>query len=319
MFNEYVSADEMWGDLCEKLFTCGSVHTSRRGATREITGYVARIKDPKSCVVWNNRRNFSPTYACGELMWYLSGSDSGEFIRHYAPSYDQFLNGGRAHGAYGRRWAKWQQVELCLNLLREKSNTRQAVMTCWEPGDLQVALDGEMRDVPCTLSLHWIVRDGKLNLIVTMRSNDAWLGTPNDVFAFCMLQRLFADELSMDVGFYQHQVGSMHVYERDFIKMIEAQSVRMPYRSDPLEFVERNELEPDWDIALDFEAAFRERAGGTPKHNLMTIRQELGQSALACVIAMASLKNRESLFQEEQDELVKLIPERFYRRCELCS
>jgi thymidylate synthase len=48
-----------------------------------------------------------------------------------------------------------------------------------------------------------------------MRSNDAWLGLPHDVFAFTMLQEILARDLSVSLGVYKHAVGSMHLYERD--------------------------------------------------------------------------------------------------------
>jgi len=102
-----------------------------------------------------------------------------------------------------------------ITLLQEKPNTRQAVITMWNGGDLLHAIIGDHKDLPCTLSLQFLLRGRLLHCIATMRSNDVWLGLPYDVFAFTCLQRLIADALKVKTGMYVHQVGSLHVYERN--------------------------------------------------------------------------------------------------------
>ena len=52
-----------------------------------------------------------------------------------------------------------------------------------------------------------------------MRSNDAWLGLPYDVFCNTQLLKLIADILGVIPGSYTHNVGSMHFYERNFEKI----------------------------------------------------------------------------------------------------
>lgn len=55
-----------------------------------------------------------------------------------------------------------------------------------------------------------------LEIVVTMRSNDIWLGVPYDVVQFSMLQAAVAGELKVAVGRYTHISGSMHLYKRDW-------------------------------------------------------------------------------------------------------
>ena len=54
-------------------------------------------------------------------------------------------------------------------------------------------------------------------MFVNMRSNDAYFGLPHDVFAFTMLQELVARSVGVDVGDYKHSVGSLHLYEDNFV------------------------------------------------------------------------------------------------------
>jgi thymidylate synthase len=46
-----------------------------------------------------------------------------------------------------------------------------------------------------------------------MRSNDAYIGLPHDVFCFTMLQEIVARAIGREIGTYRHFVGSMHLYE----------------------------------------------------------------------------------------------------------
>lgn len=55
-------------------------------------------------------------------------------------------------------------------------------------------------------------------MITYMRSNDAWLGFPYDVFNFTMIQNYVAAALDVAIGRYFHMVGSMHVYEEHYDK-----------------------------------------------------------------------------------------------------
>ena len=80
----------------------------------------------------------------------------------------------------------------------------------------QPLVDGDIaaKDVACATSLQFLLRDGQLDAVIHMRSNDAFWGLPYDVFLFTMLQELFAAELNVELGRYHHSVGSLHLYQR---------------------------------------------------------------------------------------------------------
>ncbi len=213
----YASIDSWWKELLADILDRGSDLDSRAGDSKELIGYSARLEDPRVCILHNEHQKFSSTYAAGELLWYLAETCSGDFIKYYAPSYARFLEeDGNANGAYGGRWAESGGLSQLVQLLDENPNTRQAVLSMWGPRDLIHAVLGDKKDIPCTIALMFFVRGGELNCVTTMRSNDAWLGFPNDVFTFCQLQCLLAEYLGLPLGFYQHNVGSMHLYAKDY-------------------------------------------------------------------------------------------------------
>jgi thymidylate synthase len=209
---------------------------SRAGNTKEILGFQVELTNPLNNILLGfPERKFSLSYACAEFLWYLSGANKIDMIKAYAPSYENFAENGVAYGAYGYRWKSnpgfvaedtvffnpngRSQLEAIIQLLKEKPNTRQAIMTMWDSGDLIHAIIGDHKDLPCTLSLKFYVRNKKLYCIADMRSNDAWLGLPYDIFCFTTLQRLIAEELGLHLGTYIHQAGSEHIYERNFEKI----------------------------------------------------------------------------------------------------
>lgn len=99
--------------------------------------------------------------------------------------------------------------------LQEKPDTRRAVIILLEPSDLEP----EKQEAPCTAALQFIYRREHLHLVAMMRSNDAYLGFPHDVFCFTMMQELIARSLGARVGEYHHFATSLHLYGRDVDKV----------------------------------------------------------------------------------------------------
>lgn len=229
---EHASIDEMWLVLIRQLLAEGVPLESRAGPVRELMSYSATLSDPSRSFLRNPARRLDPSYAAAETLWYLSGSDRTEMLEAYAPSYAQFSTDGAAYGAYGPR--VMPQVEELVRKLRESPNTRQAVIVLWRPEDLSAITP----DVPCTVALQYQRRDSLLWATTFMRSNDAWLGFPYDVFAFTCMQRLIADMCDLRPGPYTHMVGNMHLYARNVDRARDAVKS------------ERCTLQNDWGLPL---------------------------------------------------------------------
>lgn len=260
--------DSAWNQVLLDLLRAGEDLASRDGSCIELEGYVFRLSDPRRSMLSNPQRKLSPAYGAAELLWYLAGEKDITRLLKYAPSYTRFAQPGTtiAHGAYGARWYEdlnlaltlgdepsvrdGSQLEIAVDLLKKDPNTRQCVLTMWNAGDLPCAVSGRYKDIPCTLSLQFLLRDGALNCITTMRSNDAWLGLPYDVFAFTAIQRMIACELDCAVGWYQHQAGSMHLYSRDYQKATDCVSDTAP--ETPI-FSDRGSTIGDMKVACVFE------------------------------------------------------------------
>lgn len=217
----YDDADDMWRGLLSDLLSGGRLeaHTDSRDGDvcAELLGWSAVLRaGGQRTLVTCPAREVDPAYAAAEALWYLSGTDDVGMIERYAPSYrERYADAGGTSGAgYGKRIMSG--LPLALEALRARRETRQAYVDVWGRGDLIAAERPSLRkNVPCTLGWQLLARGGELHLSHVLRSNDAWLGFPYDVFSACCFQRLVAAELGLGVGLYRHHVvGSVHLYRR---------------------------------------------------------------------------------------------------------
>ncbi len=204
--------DDLLHDVFSALLTDGIAVTVSRGDTIELPAVALELTNPLARLSRSEARRVA--FSClGELCWYLSGSDDLRQIRYYLRQYDKEAVDGRLLGAYGPRLfgrPPCDQVDYVLGLLAKRPQSRRAVLQLFNSGDLR----REQGDVPCTCTLQFLVRDGTLDLIAYMRSNDALVGLTHDAFCFTMLQELVARSLSLSLGHYYHFVGSLHFYTR---------------------------------------------------------------------------------------------------------
>lgn len=189
---------------------------STRGSNRELTAVQIRIGDPRARFsrALSRSQLFS---SLGELFWYWSGSDKLNHIEYYISKYKEESNDKiTVPGAYGPRLFSFRgvnQIDEVVTLLQKRPSTRRAVIQLYDASDIS-----GISSPPCTCTLQFLIRKDRLNLIVSMRSNDVLMGLPHDVFAFTMIQEILARKLGIEIGEYTHFVGSLHLYAADIRK-----------------------------------------------------------------------------------------------------
>jgi hypothetical protein len=180
---------------------------SRAGTTRELTAYTAVISDP-----WDTlapHEDFRPGLAAAEALHLISGEPYGARIRGLTADLES-RRWSESHLSYGVRLR--DQMPVIAWKLERDPTTRQAVTNIWNED-----LGCGTADFFCAVGIQFLLRD-RLEMIVTMRSTDAWHGLPYNLFAFAQLQCTLARCLGVEPGRYTHQVGSLHLYERHWEK-----------------------------------------------------------------------------------------------------
>ena len=210
-FIEGRTLDDVLRSVFELILTDGETVVASRGATKDVTGVLLHLSDPRARLSRTETRG--KLFSClGELCWYLHGSESLAHISYYLPHYEDSATGDRVEGAYGPRlfdWRSVRQVPRLLALLRSRPTTRRAVIQLYDATDP----DASVKDVPCTCVLQFLIRGDRVHMMVYMRSQDAYWGLTHDVFAFTMLQEIVARTVGLELGSYKHFVGSLHLYE----------------------------------------------------------------------------------------------------------
>ena len=199
-------------------FTCAP----RGLKIKESLGVKFKITDPRNRLPYIPERNFSMGYCIAELLWYISGSSSTEWISRYSSFWSKISDDGvNANSAYGARIFKphrvcggedFTQWDYVVKELRQDPDSRRAVIHIRSPFDSKEA----KLDVPCTMTLQYFIRERKLHCIASMRSSDLILGIAYDVPAFTFFQEMLANELGVELGTYTHISNSLHIYENKF-------------------------------------------------------------------------------------------------------
>lgn len=202
--------DDVLRQVFKRLLN-GNLISPSKGPCWEETGVLLEIANPRARLSRTETRGRAFS-ALGEFLWYMSGSNRLDFILHYIDGYETD-DGETIHGGYGPRLFNLRgcnQIENVVSVLSERPYSRRAVIQLFDAEDLA----RHYKDIPCTCSLQFLIRGNKLHLIVSMRSNDAYLGLPHDVFCFTMLQEYIATILGVELGVYRHFVGSLHLYTK---------------------------------------------------------------------------------------------------------
>ena len=209
--------DEAYIYYAKELINAPSC-TPRGMEVKEIIGAGFELSNIRNRLIYLKERNPSLFFSIGEFLWYIRGSDALDIIQYYSKMYPKFSdNQLTLYGAYGKRiflshnshGSLWDNI---IRILKTDSDSRQAVISIHEPRDVYTC----SKDIPCTCSLQFLIRKGRLYCITYMRSNDLYLGLPYDVFSFTMLQEMLANELGVELGTYRHFVGSLHIYKRNY-------------------------------------------------------------------------------------------------------
>lgn len=210
---EASTLDDLMRKALDYIFEAGKAIEPTKGRASEITGVMLELSNPRARLSRTETRG-KPFSCLGELCWYLSGSNAVEFISYYIGEYRKFAEDGSLYGGYGPRlfgtgFNTNNQVDNVIDLLKRKPSSRQAVIQLFDSNDILTY----HKDVPCTCTLQFLIREKKLHLITYMRSNDIFLGLPHDIFSFTMLQEIVARTLDVKLGTYKHIVGSLHLYD----------------------------------------------------------------------------------------------------------
>lgn len=198
---------ELYPMLLHQVLEEGEVVAPRGMQTLEVAPLGFELTNPRQSLVLQKARRLNYAYAIVERLSLVSGTADADMLCFYIDKLRDYLNLETRcfDGAYGPRVRP--QLDYVYEELRQDPASRRAVISIYSQADQHESLD-----VPCTLALHFLVRHGKLDLMVNMRSSDLFLGLPYDVSQFAFLQQVIAGWLQIDAGRYIQWADSAHIY-----------------------------------------------------------------------------------------------------------
>jgi thymidylate synthase len=196
---------------------------------------------PLERVLFDQVRDANPFFHLLEALWMLAGRNDVAWLVRFNKRMATYSDDGATfNAAYGYRWRKQfnlkaadgkpatDQLQVIADLLRRDPDTRRAVLQIW---DAEADLGVPSKDLACNTQAMFKVRDGKLNMLVSNRSNDMiWGCYGANAVHFSFLQEYVAAQAGVSVGVYRQMSDSFHVYADTWPKVSD---IAARYAGDP--------------------------------------------------------------------------------------
>ena len=216
MVNKFKNADKAFDYYKQSILHFGTDFDD----TKALFNVGFTIANPMDNHITCKQRDWKWEYANAEWEWYLSGDRNikklGELYGKVPEIWKRMADGkGNVNSNYGWQWKRKDQLDEVICKLKENPKTRQAAISIYDAKEMHMYNS----DTPCTYAVQFTILDDKLNMCVTMRSNDLWYGFCNDQYCFSRLQLLVADELEIRLGTYFHFAHNLHLYNNIIEKL----------------------------------------------------------------------------------------------------
>ena len=206
---EFWNADEAFRYFYKTI----SKHGVMFADTRALFNVGFTLHKPQMNIISDDKREWNLEYAKAEWDWYLSGDKNikklGDIYGKIPPIWERMADGkGDVNSNYGYQWQRNDQIGYVVDLLKREMNTRQATISIYDGKEH----DKYANDTPCTYAVQFTIVDNRLNMCVTMRSNDLWYGFCNDQYQFSKLLELVCARTNLGMGSYYHFAHNLHIY-----------------------------------------------------------------------------------------------------------
>lgn len=197
--------------------------------------------------------------ALKELLWFISGSTNIKDLD--SKIWNEWADeNGDLGPVYGKQWTDWNgvnQLDYVIDTIKNNPTSRRIILEGWNVSDLpdesstpqeNVKL-GKMALPPCHKTYQFNVVDGRLDLLMYIRSSDLFLGHPFNTFQGACLVHMIAKLCGLSVGKLIISMGDAHIY-LNHIEQVREQLSRHDVVDIPKLVIERTP-ESIYDYKLD--------------------------------------------------------------------
>ena len=225
-------ADKNFLDTCREIIEHGysseGTHVRTRWEDGEEANYYSIVgvsnkydvgKEFPMITLRNNTNTFKRSI--DELLW-IWQKKSNKISELNSHIWDQWAGeDGTIGKAYGYQMSrKYQfktkdgikemdQVDFVLYLLNNDQASRRIMTNLFAHDQLK-----DMNLEPCAFGTQWLVKEGKLHLILNQRSQDMLAANGWNTMQYAALLCMFAQVAGLKPGTLTHNIGDCHIYDR---------------------------------------------------------------------------------------------------------
>lgn len=234
----YFQGENGYVKLLKETLGNGERKTTRNGVVQSIFGCMINFKDIATSFPLITTKKIFFRGIVEELLWFLRGSTNahvlkqknihiwdGNSTREYLDSVGLDYPEGELGPVYGWQWRKFgkeygdaadaadategiDQIKYVFEELLKDTNSRRAVLTAWNPTDLQ-----KMALPPCHILYIFHKSSKGLSCHLTLRSSDLFLGLPFNIASTALLTQIFAHVLHIPANEISLSICDAHIYE----------------------------------------------------------------------------------------------------------
>lgn len=253
--------------LLKHVLTHGKKHNDRTNTgTLRVFGVMTKYDLSKGFPLLTTKK-MNLRLIAEELIWMLSGSTNNHDLQKKNvhiwdgnSSFEECLKFNREEGdlgpIYGHQWRNFNasrkkeplendyysannlryvnkafnddgidQIKNIIEQIKNNPNSRRIIVNSWNPSEVN-----EVNPPPCHSFFQIMIEDNKINLALTQRSCDLFLGCPFNIAFYSLIIHLLAKVCNLEVGTFTHFIGDAHIY-LDHIKQCEEQVNRTIYKT----------------------------------------------------------------------------------------
>lgn len=225
-------ADKHFIETCKEIIEHGysseGTHVRTKWQDGEEANYVSIVgvqnkydvgKEFPMITLRNNTNTIKN--AIDEILW-IWQKKSNDVSKLHSHIWDQWAGEdgtiGKAYGyQLGKKYEfktkegiqKMDQVDYLLYLLKNDQSSRRMMTNLFNHEELK-----DMNLEPCAYGTQWLIKGGKLHLILNQRSQDMLTANGWNVIQYAALQCMFAQVAGLEVGTLTHNIGDCHIYDR---------------------------------------------------------------------------------------------------------
>lgn len=177
-----------------------------------------KVKKAIDEVLWIWQKKSNNTNDLGSHIWDQWADENGSIGKAYGYQMGKKYEFKTKNGN-----KEMDQVDFVLNLLNNDASSRRIMTNIFNHAELK-----DMALEPCVYGTQWLVKDGKLHLILNQRSQDMLAANGWNVMQYAALLCMFAQVAGLEPGTLTHNIGDCHIYDRHIPlvkKLIEAESM----------------------------------------------------------------------------------------------